>query len=144
MLFTWSTRPRRRLADADAPPTEEDAMWLMTTFGFYSVVQKDGDPLLTVRARCEADLDELRARVPALGATDRKSGTDYPVRAKIRRADFALAMSDLARELDYSNFKSAVAVRHGHQRAHTYGKVWSALLHISRERGARRTATDLG
>ncbi|MCA9617293.1 MAG: hypothetical protein KC586_31240 [Myxococcales bacterium] len=116
----------------------------MTTFGFYSVVQKDGDEHLTVRARCEADLDALRARVPTLGATDRKSGTDYPVRARISRADFALAMSDLARALDYSNFKSAVARRHGHERAHTYGKVWSALLDISHARHARRAPSPLG
>lgn len=115
-------------------------MWLMMTFGFYSVVQKNGDDdVLTVRARSAADLEALRARVPALGPTDHESGTDYPVRARIARADFALAMSDLARDLDYANFKSAVAQRHGRERAHTYGKVWGVLLEIARERTARGT-----
>jgi hypothetical protein len=145
MLRSWSTElEATKVVIRVAPSTEEDAMWLMTTFGFFSVVQKPGDERLTVRARCETDLDALRARVPALGATDRKSGSDYPVRARIARADFALAMSDLVRELDYANFKSAVARRQGHERAHTYGKVWSALLDITRERSARRGVSTLG
>lgn len=31
-------------------------MWLVTNFGFFSVVQKKGDDFLTVRARVRSDL----------------------------------------------------------------------------------------
>jgi hypothetical protein len=34
-------------------------MWLFTTIGFLSVVQKNGEQRLTVRARSSADLDRL-------------------------------------------------------------------------------------
>jgi hypothetical protein len=41
-------------------------MWIFTTFGFFSVVQKEpGDEFLTVRARDPKDLDRLRERVPS-------------------------------------------------------------------------------
>jgi hypothetical protein len=39
-------------------------MWLVTTFGFFSIVSKPGDAaraVLTVRARSAADLERLRA-----------------------------------------------------------------------------------
>ena len=56
-------------------------MWLFTTFGFFSVVQKEpGDDFLTVRARDPKDLDRLRERVPELGPTELKGG-DYCCRA---------------------------------------------------------------
>ena len=35
-------------------------MWLFTTVGFFSVVQKPGTDKLTVRARVAPDLDRLR------------------------------------------------------------------------------------
>jgi hypothetical protein len=41
-------------------PLNEDLMWLLTPFGFFSVVNKPGDPHLTVRSRVRADLDALR------------------------------------------------------------------------------------
>jgi hypothetical protein len=45
-------------------------MWLFTTFGFFSVVQKSHSDGLTVRARDAADLDRLRAEyLPELSAT---------------------------------------------------------------------------
>jgi len=37
-------------------------MWLITNFGFFSVVQKPGDDMLTVRSRVKADLEELQNR----------------------------------------------------------------------------------
>jgi CHAD domain-containing protein len=38
----------------------EGIMWLFTTVGFFSIVQKTNEPLLTVRARVADDLGQLR------------------------------------------------------------------------------------
>ena len=37
-------------------------MWLVTNFGFFSVVQKKDDDILTVRARARGDLETLKER----------------------------------------------------------------------------------
>ena len=106
-------------------------MWLFTTFGFFSAVQKPGTDHLTVRSRVAADLDQLRERyMPALSPTIAGGGTDYPFRATISHADFATGMTQAIEDLRHANFKNAVAAEQGHRRAHTYGKVWSALLEL--------------
>lgn len=57
-------------------------MWLMTRFGFFSVVQKPGETDLTVRARVEADLLALKAAyLPSMGPILANAGTDYQYRA---------------------------------------------------------------
>ena len=51
-------------------------MWLFTTFGFFSIVQKQpSDKFLTVRARAAADLERMRKHVPQLSATITGGGT---------------------------------------------------------------------
>jgi len=110
-------------------------MWLFTNFGFFSVVQKPGDSLLTIRARAAVDLDRLRAEyLPTLSSTVTGGGTDYPCRAKTDRKALGLAMQQIVADLDYSNFKSEVAKRLGSERAHVYGKVWEDLLAIEKEK----------
>ena len=52
-------------------------MWLFTTIGFFSVVQKPRQSGLTIRARVAADLGQLRERyLPSLSATIVGAGTD--------------------------------------------------------------------
>jgi hypothetical protein len=55
-------------------------MWLFTTIGFFSVVQKKrSDKFLTVRARVASDLDNLRRHyMQNLSPTITGGGTDYP------------------------------------------------------------------
>lgn len=113
-------------------------MWILTTIGFFSVVRKPGDVLLTVRARCAGDLDSLRTKyMPALSATVTGAGTDYPVRATISRADFAQGLGKLGEAIDYSNFKNAVAERMGKKRAKLYSEVWSTLQRIEDQPAAQ-------
>lgn len=105
-------------------------MWLITTRGFFSIVEKPGDRaagMLTIRARVRADLEALREVLPALGDITDKGGTDYPFRARAPREAVAAAMADLVATLDYDNFKTAVADRQGQEREDTYHKVWSVL-----------------
>lgn len=112
-------------------------MWLFTTLGFFSVVQKPGDGHLTVRARVATDLDRLReAYLPTLSPTIAHGGTDYPFRATVGHEELARGFADLAREISYANFKDAVATTAGHQRAALYGEVWATLLALEQDGGA--------
>jgi ADP-ribose pyrophosphatase YjhB (NUDIX family) len=109
-------------------------MWLITPQGFFSVVQKPSDAaagMLTVRARVGADLDALRQTVlPQLGPTTEGEGTDYRYRARAPRGAVAAAFSAMVEQLDYSNFKSAVAKRQGQARAEVYHDVWHDLYRL--------------
>lgn len=103
-------------------------MWLFTTFGFFSIVQKQQDEVLTVRARVRADLDRLRERyLPSLSPTVAGAGTDYPYRATALRADVADALRRIAEDIRYANFKLAVTDERGNERAELYHEVWDAL-----------------
>lgn len=103
-------------------------MWLVTTFGFFSIVQKKGTGHLTVRARVRSDLDRLRERyLPTLTPTYQKPGSDYLYRATVSHADFGAAMAKIVSEIQYDNFKSEVDRVQGHPRELVYTDVWSAL-----------------
>jgi hypothetical protein len=102
-------------------------MWLLIPEGFFSIVQKEGEEELCVRARVRADLDRLRETyLPALGETVETPGGDYRYRAWIGRDELAAGMAEIARNLDWANFKDEVA-RRGSSRAHVYGQVWGVL-----------------
>lgn len=102
-------------------------MWLFTNTGFYSIVQKPGEPALTVRARARQDLEALRGYMPELGETVEGQGTDYPYRARISHAAFGLGLSRLGQDIHYSNFKAEVWNKQGIERADLYHKVWATL-----------------
>ena len=106
-------------------------MWLITSTGFYSIVEKPtdcGKGTLTVRARVRADLLALkRGHCPSLGRIRESDDTDYRFRATARRGDVAQALAEMIEGLDYSNFKSEVAMQQGIDRAHLYHDVWDVL-----------------
>jgi ADP-ribose pyrophosphatase YjhB (NUDIX family) len=111
-------------------------MWLMTPVGFFSV----GKPTdtrqntLTVRARVRVDLEQLQARyLPELGPVLESTTTDYHFRAVAPQAAVAQAMARLVEDLDYDNFKNAVAQRQGQARADLYHDVWSVLYELQRK-----------
>lgn len=109
-------------------------MWLFTTIGFFSIVQKRGESGLTVRARVASDLDRLREKyLTELSATIRNGGTDYPFRATVSHEAFARGLSKIGTDIRYDNFKSEVAKKMGTNRAHVYGNVWSELHALERE-----------
>ncbi len=106
-------------------------MWLITNFGYFSVVEKPGDRTdgqLTVRARVRDDLEALRTRyLPDLGPIQADAGTDYKYRARVSRNALANAAARIVADIDYGNFKSSVQQQQGSDRYHVYGQVWSAL-----------------
>jgi 8-oxo-dGTP diphosphatase len=108
-------------------------MWLMTKFGFFSVVEKPEDKgkgMLTIRARVRGDLDALRHYLPQMGDIVSNAGSDYRFRVRVTKEDWAAASSKMALDIDYPNFKDKVAKEQGKSRASTYGKVWSALFDL--------------
>jgi hypothetical protein len=110
-------------------------MWIMTTTGFYSVVQKAEDVAngtVSVRARVRADLDGLRAYLPSMGDIIETDDSDYRYRVIAPHEAFAAAVAAMASDIDYDNFKSVVAERQGEDRANVYGNVWAALLTLQK------------
>jgi 8-oxo-dGTP pyrophosphatase MutT (NUDIX family) len=111
-------------------------MWLISPVGFFSVVRKTTDILggtLTVRSRVRGDLEQLKVRcLPELGVITESATNDYRFRAVASQAAVAQAMSHLVLDLDYPNFKDAVAQRQGRARADLYHEVWSVLCDLER------------
>jgi len=109
-------------------------MWLLTPFGFFSIVQKPDDAdrgTLTIRGRAKSDLEDLRKRyLPAMSEIIENAGTDYRYRANASRSDVQAAVGRIVQDLDYGNFKDEVARRQGSRRAKIYGKVWDALYEL--------------
>lgn len=103
-------------------------MWLITTRGFYSIVAdhyEDGNVL--VRARVREDLEALGDLIRGLEVVETPE-RDYRFRVSVPREVWEGVAAVLAEEIDYPNFKSAVAERQGSARAHVYSDVWVTLL----------------
>lgn len=106
-------------------------MWLATDFGFFSVVQKDGEKLLTVRACVLGDLEALRHYCPELGPTITTPLADYGYRAHVSHKAWGEALAKIGQAVDYHNFKDSVAERQGIERAAIYSRVWTDLLELA-------------
>jgi len=105
-------------------------MWVITTHGFYSVVADLEDPAkVLVRARAHGDLVALSALVSNLQIVETPDA-DYRWRARVDRTAWARAVTRIAEEVDYPNFKSAVAERQGWARAELLHDVWSTLRRL--------------
>jgi hypothetical protein len=113
------------------------AMWLMTNFGFFSIVKKEGQHYLTVRARDRQDLLNLKMRYlqQAIGAIEESEYTDYRFRVMVPQEAFADALKDMALDIDYPNFKNSVAASQGKARARLYGEVWQQLMELQMGNG---------
>jgi hypothetical protein len=107
-------------------------MWLFTTQGFYSVVahRRDADKLI-VRGRAREDLEALRDQIPEHRVFS-DSNADFRWRAVVTRAEWVAAVAQLADQIDYDNFKSAVGARQGPEREGLYHGIWAALRALRR------------
>jgi hypothetical protein len=117
-------------------------MWVLTPFGFYSVVQKSFEPhgLLTIRARSRGDLENLRDQYleSKMSQIIEDVHADYQFRATVINKDWAEAVGRMTMDIDYDNFKNEVKARQGSERAGIYGRVWSELYEIQqRQRSSR-------
>ncbi len=123
-------------------------MWIFTRYGFFSAVcarQGDGGygaPVdrdrIMVRARARAHLEALQARFPdQLGSCEirESSATDYAFRILLSKSAWSDVMAELARDIDYGNFKSEVARHQGSAGAayeDTLHEVWGTMLTLQR------------
>ena len=111
-------------------------MWIVTDRGFFSVVDK-GEPegCLCVRARVREDIENL-CRLDSLTSyadtIEESELSDYRFRIHVKREDWVKAAADLSEQIDYDNFKNAVAARQGYERASVYSKVWSVLFGLQK------------
>lgn len=102
-------------------------MWLFTTDGFFSAVaDRDHPGHVVVRTRVREDGERLLA---ALGAGEllETQEADYRFRVRATREAWVGYVASAAEDIDYDNFKAAVAVRNGAGRARTYGDVWAVM-----------------
>lgn len=107
-------------------------MWLITTRGFYSVVEKpeDGDGVVTVRARVEQDIRNLADLIDAEATESRHS--DYQWRVRCPKAQWAEAVRQMALEIDYDNFKNRI-YEEDPAREQILARVWSDLRALQRD-----------
>ena len=106
-------------------------MWLFTPIGFFSIVQKPGDDVLTIRSRVAGDLEALRERyLPSLSTIISTLDADYAFRATASHRDFAESLASMAASIDYDNFKDEVARKQGDDRAKVYSKVWGIMRDV--------------
>jgi hypothetical protein len=99
-------------------------MWLFTTSGFISIVEKDANHL-AVRARDSLSLSSL---AQSYDVEIRRTPTaDYPYRIFITKDQFKNWLSNQPGQIQYKNFKSQVSVTRGKKFSDTLVKVWSAM-----------------
>lgn len=104
-------------------------MWLFTTLGFFSCTRSAQDPeLFQIRAREKGDLVGL---INTLGVTCElmeTRHTDYRWRVLVSEDQFHAIIQELAKRIDYSNFKQAVHDTPGQEtKSGPYLRVWSAM-----------------
>jgi hypothetical protein len=101
-------------------------MWLMTKYGFYSIVQKRPG-IYHVRAREVHDLYHLIDFVPLPGREVRFTGTnDYLARLILNKEELDRVMTFLSNNIDYDNFKDKID-KTPEQRRKPYHKIWQVL-----------------
>lgn len=117
------------------PRCEAPLMWLMTKYGFFSVVEKtDG---VHIRARERADLENLLGVLPLEILST--PANDYPFRMVTDHVGLTLVLGHVAKTLDYPNFKGVVAITPGQsQKLQAYHDVWATLARSTASWAERR------
>jgi hypothetical protein len=108
-------------------------MWLFTTSGFISIIEKDANHL-AVRARDSLSLSPL---AQSYDVEIRSTPTaDYPYRIFITKDQFKNWLSNQSGQIQYKNFKSEVTITRGKKFSSALLKVWSAM-HLVEDKEAR-------
>jgi hypothetical protein len=105
-------------------------MWLFTTDGFFSAVaDRDRPGRVVVRMRVRGDGERLQAALGGGELIETRSA-DCRFRIGATHIQWSAYLASTAAEIDYPNFKAAVAARDGMERAHTYGDVWAVMREL--------------
>lgn len=101
-------------------------MWLMTKYGFYSIVQKLPN-VYHVRSRERHDLLNLIVEVPLPGCQVSESKlTDYLARIIVDRDTVMKILQFFGNTLDYDNFKQRISET-SDQAHKPYHSVWKVI-----------------
>jgi hypothetical protein len=110
-------------------------MWLFTTSGFISIVEKDANHL-AVRARDSLSLSSL---AQSYDVKIRSTPTaDYPYRIFITKDQFKNWLSNQPGQIQYKNFKSQVSITRGKKFSTTLLSVWSAMHEVEDKEARKR------
>lgn len=108
-------------------------MWIASTLGFFSIKQDTPKPNWFIRARVKADLEALKAEIPALAEVpvlDWK-GADYRYRLIVEADQLTDVFKALQESIVYPNFKSAIgrspAQRH---KLAAYHSIWHTMADL--------------
>ena len=83
-------------------------MWLMTKYGFYSIVRKDPETY-HVRSREMQDIENLIRHVPLPGAKILDTtGSDYAARIIVGQDEVLTILNFLGTNIDYDNFSDVI------------------------------------
>jgi len=115
-------------------------MWLFSKTGFISVVVDRGNSdRLLVRARFAGDIEQIFG--PAILVRETPFA-DYRFRAFIRRREFTKIVARMIDEMDYDNFKNAVAPRDP-ERISAYMSVWSVMERAQQDKVAGEESEEM-
>ena len=111
-------------------------MWLLTTFGFFSIVEKPedrGTGMVTVRARVRGDIEVAAHPLPARAERDRgHPGARLRLARPRQPRDLGKGLARVALDIDYANFETEVAQHMGYARELVYHDVYETLSALSR------------
>ena len=112
-------------------------MWIFTKYGFFSIAcankaeSREIDPsVVMVRARLKMHLQNLQERFKdtniAKLAIDSSAGTDYKYRIVMPKSEWVSALSEMATEQTWRNFKNEASL---FQRVHNLSRRYVDALH---------------
>ena len=120
-------------------------MWIITRYGFFSVVCPRTKPQagqrrvdttrIMIRARSLSQLDALCARFPQLlrdGVIKESEKADYPWRLTCAKSVWVSCMTALSEEINYRTFEEVCLQRHGAQSIflRAMKKTWRAFFRM--------------
>lgn len=102
-------------------------MWLMTQYGFYSIVKKGGNEF-HIRGRVKDDLERLRTRAKLVQEVLTLPSADYKYRIIVNNEAYESVMKVIAESVTYDNFKNRVGLLADQkEKLHAYHKIWGIL-----------------
>ena len=112
-------------------------MWIFTTSGFVSAVRSQSDRRIILRSRDRASLAPISRKYQA--EIKQTPIADYPYRLVISADNFADWVGNEVRGINYSNFKSAVAINRNRLFAKALGEVWSVMFGVEDSKARERS-----
>lgn len=99
-------------------------MWICLSDAFLSIVHKDCQPdELLVRARRQGDIQKVFPDA----VVKKTIGNDYLYRATVKRTVVGEAMTKLAMDADYDNFKNTVRDNKLHS---AFNRIWHVMADL--------------